>query len=122
MTNNNTNNTPAPDFSVRIEAKAIRLYAEYVGDAKAAHIEVETITPAEYKAGSCQSVATLQELCPVGIFVADRYEMIDEQGGWGDDDSAKSADFDGHAYWLLAGGEVEPLGFDNAAELLELLS
>jgi len=104
------------------ELELLAEYADYVGDAEAALVTIEPVTNKQFTAGRWPSVDTLQALCPEGATIADSEEMVDEQGGWGDDDTAKNEDFDGHAYWLLAGGGCEPLGFDNVGDLLELLS
>ena len=110
------------------ELELLAEYAANSGDAEAALVTIEPVTNKQFTAGRWPSVDTLQALCPEGLLVVDSEDMVEEQLGWSDKEKRHAPDFEDNAYWLMLSKQrwcavrCEPLGFDNVAELLELLS
>lgn len=52
-----------------------------------------------------------------GIEILTRAQIKAEQREWPDEDSCKTTDFNGHAFWIVADDGQDPIGFDTKEEV-----
>jgi hypothetical protein len=57
-----------------------------------------------------------------GVYVQDKWGLIDEQTEWLDGDEAKSLDFTGRPYWLTTDSGTDPIGIADAKDLADELA